>query len=66
MLSVATHVAFGVEPSEISFFFFLYFCQMCGGIAQIVDTERKGYAQEWKVQVSFNIQPIYQSVIILS
>ena len=53
MLSVATHVAFGVEPSEISFFFFLYFCQMCGGIGQIIDTERKGYAQEWKVKVIF-------------
>ena len=51
MLSVATHVAFGVEPSEISFFYFLYFCQLCGGMGQIIDTERKGYAQEWKVQV---------------
>lgn len=51
MLAVGTHVAFGVETTEISFFYFLYFCQMCGGLAQIIDTERKGYAQEWKVQV---------------
>ena len=51
MLSVAVHVMFGVEPMQLSFFYFLYFCQQCGGIFQIIDTEKKGYAQEWKVQV---------------
>lgn len=51
MLSVATHVALGVEASQVSFFFFLYFAQMCGGLAQVIDGEKKGYAQEWKVKV---------------
>ena len=51
MLAIAVYVVFGVEASQISFFFFLYFCQQCGGIEQIVDTSRAGYCQEWKVKV---------------
>lgn len=50
MLAIAVYVVFGVEASQISFFFFLYFCQQCGGIEQIVDTSRAGYCQEWKVK----------------
>ncbi len=51
MLATCIYVTFGVEMSQISFFYFLYFCQQCGGVAQLIDTEQKGYAQEWRVEV---------------
>eukprot|EP00794_Sanderia_malayensis_P003686 gene3686-4203_t len=50
LLAVSVYVIFGAEMSQISFFYFLYFCQQCGGFLQIIDTERAGYAQEWKVE----------------
>ena len=51
-MDVGIHVMFGAEPSQISFLYFLYFVKKCGGYSAVVDPEKKGYAQEWKVKVN--------------
>eukprot|EP00121_Abeoforma_whisleri_P011702 Awhi_evm1s10803 len=38
LLSIACVMVFGVEPSQISFLYFLYYCKCAGGVEALLDT----------------------------
>ena len=50
MLNVAVRSIFGIESSQISFFYFLYYCALAGGFSLLLDTS-PGTAQEYRAKV---------------
>ena len=49
-MDVAVRTVFGCESSQMSFFYFLYYCALAGGLNELLDTT-PGTAQEYRVKV---------------
>ena len=44
-------IVFGATPSQMSLLYFLHYLHCAGGWSVIVDSDTKGYAQEWRIEV---------------
>nr|CAB3263380.1 probable flavin-containing monoamine oxidase A [Phallusia mammillata] len=56
VLALAMRTVFGAEPSQISFFYFLYYCALSGGLNRLADHDT-GDAQELRVQETASTLP---------
>jgi len=52
MVEIAVGIIFGVTTSQISLLFFLHYIKSCGGWGNLVESGKKGGAQEFKIKVS--------------
>ena len=50
VMSCAMRTLFGCESSQLSFFYFLYYCAQAGGVNRLID-HQPGDAQQSRVQV---------------
>ena len=54
MMAAVTRVMFGAEPSQISLFYFLYYCSLGGGF-EILTKNGKDSAQEYRLKVRMTV-----------
>ncbi|CAK8685069.1 unnamed protein product [Clavelina lepadiformis] len=63
MMAAVTRVMFGAEPSQISLFYFLYYCSLGGGF-EILTKNGKDSAQEYRLKdTASNIVDVLQEKI---